>query len=202
MNHIRIKYLNVAAGFAVLLGLLNCRPEEEPAPKVPRNRFSMTVNGQPWQPLTKPDDPCYIATACGWRHFNWVPTYRIIAETELRTGIEPMRASYFDMQVAHVPGPGRYVLNGSRRGDFESFATFRGLRPDGTYASYTNDAKRKPMVVLIERIIPTELISSGIEGTFAGVLYNEADLRDSVIVENGRFSFAAPQTSYERAGCF
>ena len=101
------------------------------------------------------------------------------------------RGNFIEIRVMDVSKTGVYTLDGNRSDYFSSNAFFGlRLRPDEEPTVYANDPRRRPFVVSIEEIKfePYSAIP-GMKGRFAGVLYNEQNPTDSIVITDGVFRF-------------
>jgi hypothetical protein len=85
---------------------------------------------------------------------------------------------------------GRYPVTGSYRGEFTSYAVFNLNSPGSAPKRYVNRAEGDSFVVTVREILEPVRggVINGIRGSFAGTLYNEADPRDSVTIDQGDFT--------------
>lgn len=106
-------------------------------------------------------------------------------------------SEYLYLKVLNVTQPGTYLLNGTYKKDFGSSFLFVVQPPTGKSKSYVNDPSRSTFVVNITAITYWKQLSiPGIKGSFSGVLYNEEEPSDSLIIEKGAFNFHSLTSSY------
>ncbi len=181
--------------FLLFLMLTGCKGDE-PKAKVRTNTFSMSINGKQWLPYQDPDNPCYstfIGSIAG------PGVYRISAYRDPSGAAEWWSENLLRMQVLNVTEPGIYFLEGTYKEDFDSYFMFQ-IRPTmDNYSRYVNDPTRGDFVVHVHEFLPARLIpSKGLRGSFYGILYNEDNPLDSLIIENGEFTFDYIGAGYER----
>ena len=188
-------YLTLGLLLLISIGLLGCQRQEETKPKTPVNYFSMHVNGQLWTPYQDPIDPCRSTYSGQYTELQYSsgeikPFYRFVAYRDSTGRADVYSDTYLRMQVMNVTKPDAYILNGFYGEDFDSFITFKVEQPDGSFKRYTNNARRIPMVVYVDEISFMKNVSiPSIKGTFSGVIYNETNPSDSLIIEQGRYNF-------------
>jgi len=192
MTFLPNKYLLLNSVWVALFCLFSCK-QEAPKAKVSLNTFSMKVNGELWTPFQDKDNPCRstysgsYATAT-MRSGEIIPFYTVYAyrDPQGRVGVDS--ENLLRMRVMNVTKPGTYLLDGTYKEDFDSYLIFVTQKPK--YGRYVNDPARSPFVINVQDIIPIKgSISTGIRGTFAGILYKEGDPSDSLLIAKGTFVF-------------
>jgi hypothetical protein len=190
MKPLPAKYLFSGLFWAILVLLTGCKSKEreEPKPPVVMNSFSMRVNDQEWKPFQSKEDPCsstYAGLASG---SNENPFYVIFAHRDPTGRADAYSENLLRLQVMNVTKPGTYLLDGTYKENFDSYIIFVTQRPK--HARYVNMPSRWPFVVNVTAITNwKKLVIPGIKGSFSGVLYNEADPSDSLVIEKGEFNF-------------
>lgn len=169
--------------------LMGCK-HEEPKIRAAINSFSMQVNGQLWTPFQSKDDPCTSTYSGSYADLGDIPFYTIYAYRDPAGRADAYSDNLLRMQVMNVTEPGVYQLNGTYKEDFDSYFLFVVQQPAGNATFYVNDPSRSPFIVNVAEI-PTRKLATipGIKGFFSGILYNEADPSDSLIIEKGKFAF-------------
>lgn len=183
----------------VALGLAGCR-QNEPVKARDRaliNFFSMQVNRQLWKPYKSPIDSCrgstFGATQSELQYTSGrvVPFYTFYASRDPNGRDGANSENMLRMRVMNVTEPGIYLLEGTYREDFDSYIMFQIQQPAGGLKRYVNNLARRPFVVYVQEFIaPVKGTSSnGLKGSFAGVIYNEVNPSDSLVIEKGDFTF-------------
>lgn len=190
MTLLKMKHLIVYSLCIVVSLLTSCKKEEPPKAKVPVNNFSMQVNGQEWKPFQSEENPCYSTYTSGYAHLGEIPLITFYAYRDLKGRADADSQNLLRMRVMNVTEPGIYLLDGTYKEDFDSYVIFQMQQADGEPRRYINMPKRYPFVVNVDEIAPKKGYTiPGTKGTFAGVLYNEADPSDSLVIKRGKFAF-------------
>jgi hypothetical protein len=192
---IRTGWLLLLAGLA---GLPGCRQEEPARPQQksqPVNAFSMYLNGRYWEPSGIGADPCQRTFNGAWSAITTaddqrIPYYTVVAYRDRRSLTSAESENALRIQIMDVQKVGRYPISGAYQGDFTSHAVLNINAPDGTRKRYVNRAGSDAFVVEVTELFAplTELPVNGIQGTFYGTLYNEADALDSLTISRGAFT--------------
>ena len=162
---------------------MGCK-NEEPLERTSLNSFSMNVNGQVWTPFQSEDDPC-SSTYSGHHGFlNEMPFYTIYAYRDPEGIADAFSENLLRISVKNVTTLGDYLLDGTYKEDFDSsYIIFVVQQPTGNSKRYVNDPQRSPFIFNVEKFFPRKnAISTGIKGSFSGILYNEADPSDSLTI--------------------
>ena len=177
-------------------------PPPEPEAKKPVNSFSMRVDGQEWKPYQVPDEPCnstFMAMTGEWRGVDVVPFYEIYAYRDSNGRHDAYSENMLRLVVMNTTKPGTYVIDGTHKSHFDSYVVFSQQQTMGGYNLYVNNPARKPFVVDIDEFLPINGSSTkGMKGTFSGVLYNEDNPADSLVISEGRFTFGIVNAGYDR----
>ena len=174
--------------------LVSCKKENEVKQETKHlNSFTMNVNDQLWQPSLIENDPCYSTFDCEMSEINQVPYYRIRAykNSQLKSG--NMSDNIFRIQIMNVKNIGVYNISDSF-GTFNSYAWFI-INESGSQKIYENSKKENECIVTIEKLITNNgSILKGIEGSFSGILYNNADPSDFIVIDSCKFTFSKINT--------
>jgi hypothetical protein len=171
-----------------LFCLVSCKPEE-PKAKVAINTFSMRVNDQQWTPFQEKDNPCSSTysgsnATISMRSGEIIPFYTVYAYRDPQGRADADSENLLRMRVMNVTRPGTYLLDGTYKEDFDSYLMFQMQKPN--FQRYVNDPARSPFVINVQEIIPIKgSPTKGIKGSFSGILYNENNPSDSLIIEKG-----------------
>ncbi len=177
---------------------ISCKEEERKPRTIPLNSFSMQVNGEVWEPFQEEDNPCYSTFAGTFGHYGEMPMYTIYAYRDPAGIAEWLSENMLRMRVMNVTEPGTYLLDGTYKEDFDSYFMFQTREDLENHNRYVNDPGRSAFVVIVKEFIPGRYSSTkGIKGSFSGILYNEVDLLDSLIIEKGEFTFAFVGAGYD-----
>ena len=194
MRFLPNKPLPLHSVWVALFCLLSCK-QEAPKAKVSINTFSMQVNGEKWTPFQDKNDPCsstYIGTYSTLSEI--IPFYTVYAYRDPQGRADADSENLLRMRVMNVTRPGTYLLNGTYKEDFDSYLMFQMQKPN--FRRYVNDPARSPFVVNVQEFIPIKgSPTKGIKGSFSGILYNEKDPSDSLIIEKGTFVFNVVNSS-------
>ena len=152
------------------------------------NSFSMNINDQIWKPSVIGNDSCSVALRCamttihGDKNFYTITMYK---DSKSRTDLESENIFY--LQIMDVISTGTYVIS-DPFGDFKTYARFV-KNESGNRRIYDNSTTKASSKVQIVELIPkigSALI--GIRGSFSGILYNKANPKDSIVVDNCLFN--------------
>ena len=187
------RYAQLLVATTVLLLLLSCKKENvKKEERIPLNSFSMDVNGQLWQPSIPGGDKCKSTFYCREGAFSGGieghrPFYEIYAFQDPQA-IDDYRAkNHLRIQITDVTKTGLYELKNSYK-DYFNYILF--ITNEGNQKLYINKKNQVSFVVNIDEFITTKSLGfTGIKGSFRGVLYNEDNPLDSLVIENGKFKF-------------
>ncbi len=189
MAYSRVKGRVPYSIFLLVLLLISCK-HEEPKARVPINFFSMQIDGQLWTPFQSKEDICVSTYHCSFAHYGNSPLYTIYAYRDPTGRADAYSENLLRLRVMNVTEPGTYPLDGSYKEDFDSYIIFQIQQPTGNPKRYVNDHFRSPFIIQVNEIFqPEGSAIPGIKGSFSGTLYNEDDLLDSLVIENGDFTF-------------
>ncbi len=91
------------------------------------------------------------------------------------------------------------MLDGTWKANFESYATFRVIQPNGKSKHFANASDRTPLVVTLRELITdTPTFIPSITGSFAGTLYAEDNRNDSLVIDRGTFAFLKPTSNFNQ----
>ncbi len=191
----------ILAGWLLLLGglvgLPGCRPEEPARPQQkpqPINAFSMYLDGRYWEPSGIGADPCQRTFNGAWsaitRNGQQQSYYTVVAYRDRASVTSWQSENALEFQIAGVEKAGQYPVTGSYREEFTSYAVFNVNSPGSAPKRYVNKSRGSHFVVTVSEILtPVQGgVVQGIEGSFAGTLYNEADPQDSLTISRGAFT--------------
>lgn len=158
------------------------------------NAFSMRLASQIWEPATIDYQECMRTFYCSWSSLTKQnveqPFYNIKAYKDPHAKTGPNSENFFELQIFDVQETGSYEISATYKEDFSSFALFVMNLPDGDSRRYVNEVNGNSFVVEIDEFIPIEGFSlPGIKGSFYGTLYNEDNPLDSLVLEEGDFTF-------------
>jgi len=189
MTFLPNKYLLLHSVWIALFCLLSCK-SDEPKAKVAISTFSMRVNGQEWKPFEDKNDPCSSTYAGISGGYGDKPLFTIYAYRDPTGRADAYSKNLLRLQITNVTKPGTYPLDGTYKEDFDSYFLFVVQQPTGKSKFYVNDPKRSPFVVNVTEIpVKKGYVIPGLKGSFSGILYNEADPSESIVIEQGAFSF-------------
>lgn len=193
----KIKSISFYSLLLAVFVLLGCEEEERKPRTVPLNSFSMDVNGKDWKPYEEEGNPCY-STFSGTVNGGSPPRYTFYAYRDPAGIAEWWSENMLRMQLREVPEPGPYLLDGTYKEDFDSYFMFQTREDLENHNRYVNDPERSDFAVTVQEFIPGRYSSTkGIKGSFSGILYNEADPLDSLVIENGEFTFGFIGVGYD-----
>ena len=190
MKPLPAKYLFSGLFWSILVLLTGCKSNksEEPKPPVVMNSFSMRVNDQEWKPFQSKEDPCNSTYAGSASALNENPFYVISAYRDPTGRADAYSENLLRLQVMNVTKPSIYPLDGTYKENFDSYIIFVTQRPK--HGRYVNMPSRSPFVVTVTEIpVKKGYVIPGLKGTFSGILYNEQDPSDSLVIEKGEFNF-------------
>jgi len=152
------------------------------------NSFSMNINDQIWQPSVIGNDSCSVALRCEMSTVDEEITfYTITAYKDSQSKANAESENIFMLQIMDVSGAGSYPIS-DPYGDFKSYARFV-KKDSGNHRIYDNSTTIGSSVVKIEEMIPKSgSVLIGIKGSFSGVLYNKANPKDSIVIDNCLFN--------------
>jgi len=107
----------------------------------------------------------------------WVHAYKFIREKE-----NVKTKESFMMSKVYINGLGEYIIDRNNSGQRD----LAELQDDLATKRYVDNAQRVPFKINITKLDTVNQIMSG---NFSGVLYNEKNVLDSVVIESGRFDF-------------
>ncbi len=190
--------MKIKATFAsiLILGLAGCQkdaPDPEPEP-TPLTSFSMKVNESHWEPSQVGDNTCLRTFHGAWsaltKDGEEQPFFTILAYKDPRALGNYNSENNLRMQFMNVKGKGAYPILGTYKQEFTSYVAFNVNKPGQPTKHYVNRTDKPNFTIRVEELYRIENAHlKGINGTFQGVLYNEQDLSDSLVVEQGKFSF-------------
>ena len=197
----RVKILVISGVLMGTVLLTSCNKSvEEPKAKakVAINFFSMQVNGQVWTPYQVPNDPCTSTFSGIYGGIGEKPIYTFNAYRDPTGKANAYSENLLRMQLVNVTEPGLYLLDGTYKKDFDSYFMFQMQQPTGNFKLYVNIPQRYPCVVNVEAIATKKGYTiPGIKGTFVGVVYNEDNPLDSLVIEKGKFAFDIMSARYD-----
>jgi len=189
---------SIILGAAWLMGCGKSAEELNAKAKVAINYFLMEMNGQVWTPYQDPGDPCTSTFSGISGGIGEKPLYTFSAYRDPTGRTDAYSENLLRMQLLNVTEPALYLLEGTYKKDFDSYFIFQMRQPAGEVKRYTNIPQRYPFVVNVEAITTKKAYTiPGIKGTFAGVVYNEDNPLDSLVIEKGKFSFDVLSAQYD-----
>jgi hypothetical protein len=173
---------------ALLIVTFGCSKTES-VKNTPVNSFVMYVNDQVWEPATVNNDNCYKKLKCYYSK-EALPFYTIDAYNGYLPGSIESSENYFRLQIMRVRGIGKYYINQPSEG-LNSYARLVKTEPSGVKV-YVNDVNTNSSAAIIDEILQPLKYSTlnGVKGSFSGILYNEANRQDSIIIKDCKFTFA------------
>ena len=152
----------------------------------PVNFFSMSVNRGEWIPRqrsTTCEDVFYSLPGAFIGPEGYRPFYDIVA-----FGQTNGHDAHFEVQVTNVVKTGVYLLDKTYR-EYHNYATL--LVYEGSQRKkYVSQIKRVPFTFTVDKFLAKRSpVFQGIEGTFGGVLYNEENPLDSLLIDRGIYRF-------------
>jgi hypothetical protein len=192
MTYLPNKHLLLHSVWIALFCLVSCK-QEAPKAKASINTFSMRVNDQQWTPFQQKDDPCSSTYSGSYATISMmsgeiIPFYTVRAYRDPQGKADADSENLLRMRVMNVTRPSTYLLDGTYKEDFDSYLMFQMQKPN--FRRYVNDPARSPFVVNVQEFIPIKgSPTKGIKGSFSGILYNEKDPSDVLVIEKGTFVF-------------
>ncbi len=153
------------------------------------NSFTMDVDGQEWEPGQLGDDDCIRTYNGAWSWIGENPYFNISAWRDPKGHIDIDSKNVLQIQVMNVKELGKYPIAGAYTKSFQSFAFFRVTKEDGSFIRYVNKTEKPSFIVDFKQFAPrpnTNLKS--VDGVFSGILYNELNPLDSIVISNGTFT--------------
>lgn len=181
------KLIPTTVSFMFILAIMNsCQETEITKEKINLNSFSMTLNGNSWEPSIV--DPCTKTFQCNMSALSENKFYNIEAYKDPLLEASYKSENYFALQVMNVNEVNTYVIDGDF-GGFENYArlTINDLAGAKKYQNKKQDSSFQVEVTALFNTPNTG--TTGIEGTFSGYLYNLENAEDSIKIENGKFTF-------------
>ncbi|MBN1184652.1 MAG: DUF5025 domain-containing protein [Bacteroidales bacterium] len=173
----------------LLILILGCNENEEAKQNTkPINAFFMNMDDQLWEPSIINDSICLSTYSCVYSEVDQTPYYTITAYRDPQAKSNYESENIFRLQIMNADSVGPYIISDSV-GSFTSFAL---LVKNDIYGQkkYVNNANKKSFFVHIDEMIPIEFFSKpGIKGSFYGIIYNEDNPTDSIVIEDGQFMF-------------
>jgi hypothetical protein len=151
------------------------------------NSFSMSINGQLWQPSLIDNDASCPTFECEYTLLNDNPFYTIIAYKDSQSRTDFESENIFRIQIMNVDKIGVYNTSDTY-GDFNSYAKFE-INESGIQKIYENSTTKINSFVRIDEMLPIASSIDGIRGSFSGILYNNENLKDSIVIDNCTFTF-------------
>lgn len=186
--------------FISSLVLIGCTKEEVKELKLPVNSFSMYLNGNHWQPYTP--EPCYSTFIGSMSLLNEQPFYTITAYKDSKGATDYLSDYQLRIQIMDVLKPGIYPTRGTYEQDFDSYAIYidrENISSSEKGTRYINKREESSFFVQVDEILKIEGLSSkGIQGSFYGALYNESNPQDSIVIEQGEFTFRTVNRNFNQ----
>lgn len=87
---------------------------------------------------------------------------------------------------------------GTYKKDFDSYFMLQRREDLENRNRYVNEPSRSAFLVTVKEFISGRYSSTkGVKGSFSGILYNEDDQLDSLIIEKGEFTFGFIGVGYD-----
>ncbi len=176
--------------FVLITAVLeSCQDDDPSSARAPKNLFSMMIGQELWQPFENKENPCQSTYIANFGYLNADPMYTIYAYNDPK-GIENTDSeSYLRIRIMDVSDTGIYTLDGSYQNDFDSYFILVSNKAKEK-KRYVNNSQKTPLQFHVEEIIPIEGHDArGFKGSFKGVLYNEVNPQDSIVISHGQFKF-------------
>jgi GR25 family glycosyltransferase involved in LPS biosynthesis len=183
--------------FSLIL-LMSCgQTNDDTLVQVKLNDLQMNINGITWKPSVI--DNCNQTYMCRMSELTGGTIYQgrfysIHAYRDPHLVADLMSENFFEMKIMEANEVGMYVLDGVFK-DFSNYArlTINDENGKRVYQNMENDTSFK---VEITRLHPNPNSSVvGIEGQFSGILHNQTNSNDSIVVSNGQFLFKKTNTN-------
>lgn len=184
--------------FTFLTIIIACSKEEKIEEVAILNSFKMNINNEEWVPYTPADNPCRSTFSA---EITWIdaPFYDIDVYNDPEGDVTIFSETIFRLRITTLNKLGPYNITGSfYSSDFESYVAFfdsRNETIESPSKKYLNKKDDVSFVVEIEEFYPiknSDLV--GIKGSFGGILYNQNDEADSLIINDGKFVFKVLNT--------
>jgi hypothetical protein len=190
----------------LLLNLLFCCTKEEvnlqntqddglpQATQTGAHTLGFYLNDQPWLPSQDCSRNCEALTSyyseAGFINGDRIPYYNIYAKQA--AGTENEEEQRFEMQITRLTPEHTYSLHNQIFAPLEelaSYAIFIKTSPSGNKRLYISDSTKTPFLVNITKVdyLNNTTFIPIVSGTFEGVLYNQENSLDSLIISKGRF---------------
>ncbi len=183
--------------FLLLLLLLpGCRPDDpEVALTLPaetregKNTIGFLLNGKVW---VNQGRDCSFSSGCreslessSYPHGGG-RTFSLQALQASRRDQKPAVLQYLSITLDTIKGPGVYLIDGTR---LNADLYFRdALRQESDY--YGVDSTKTPFTLHVTTI---DTVANIIAGRFEGILYDDVNKQDSIIIREGRFDVKTDQ---------
>ena len=180
-------------GLLIVGGIISSCQEDDARPsRIPVNLFSMTVDGEIWVPFQSKEDTCSSTYLGSYGFLGKSPMCTIYAYKDPEGIANHQSDSFLRTRIMNVVDTGTYFLDGSYENDFDSYFLFVTQQPDGVGKRYVNSPIRNRFQVHVKELDPIEgSTSRSFNGSFEGVLYNEKDSNDSLVISRGQFRFGS-----------
>jgi len=176
-------------GLGLLILALGCNKKDKLKEDLkPLNSFSMYLNDQFWQPSLIDNDSCFSTFHCDYSEIGEMPFYTIIAYKDSQSRANTLSENMIRIQIMNVNSTGLFNIS-DPFGDFNSYAMFV-INESGNQKIYQNSATKISSEIIIEEMLPIDgSILTGIRGSFSGILYNNVNPNDSIVIDNCKFTF-------------
>nr|WKN40366.1 DUF5025 domain-containing protein [Tunicatimonas sp. TK19036] len=115
-----------------------------------------------------------------------MPMYTIYAYRDPEGRDDYLSENFLRTRIMDVTDTGTYLLNGSYENDFDSYFLFVVRESAEDSKRYINNPAKESFSFHVKEFFPTEYSDSrGFKGSFSGVLYNEDDPKDSLVISQG-----------------
>ncbi len=183
----------------LLLAVSSCTSDDEGTPvreaSLPLNTFSMKIGNQEWVPGQREQDACsrtFSLDQSGLvRAQGEIPFYTIWAYKDPQGLADYRSEDVLLIQFMNVTNTGTYPLTGTYKQNFDSFVIYNQNKPGEPSRRYVNRSDKANFWVTVAAFHPISgsVALTGIQGTFSGTLYNEANPLDSLVISSGKYSF-------------
>ncbi len=169
--------------------LISCNSDETPV-NTAVNSIDISIDGAQWIPDSRISDPCFSAFLVARSELDASPFYTLEAYQNREDGTDNEQSIY--IQVMDVLDTGDYIIDGSNNAHFQSHARVQ-ITENGSTSTYINSSEFPQFVFSVSEFHSREFSSLiGITGSFGGVLYNQEDASDSLIVDTSTFVIKKP----------
>ncbi|MEQ9438725.1 MAG: DUF5025 domain-containing protein [Cyclobacteriaceae bacterium] len=119
-----------------------------------------------------------------------MPMYTIYAYRDPEGRDDYLSENFLRSRIMDVTDTGTYRLDGSYENDFDSYFLFVVRESAEESKRYINDPAKEPFFFHVKEFFPLQYSDTrGFGGSFNGVLYNEHDPTDFLIISQGAFTF-------------